>query len=89
MKGIQKNLLLLFYILAGVVFGAMLANVCRDVSFLSWLSYHQSIGFSADAPLRLDLGVVQITFGFSMGVSVAQIFTIALALFLYNKTRIR
>lgn len=89
MKGIQKNLLLLFYILAGIVFGAMLANLCRNVSFLSWLSYYQTIGFSADAPFVLDLSVIKITFGFSMGISVAQIFTIALAIFLYNKTRIR
>lgn len=89
MKGIQRNLLLLFYVLAGIVIGAMLANVCQNVSFLSWLSYYQSIGFNAAPPFVLDLSVIKITFGFSMGISVAQIFTIAAALFLYNKTRIR
>ena len=89
MKGIQKNLLLLFYVLAGIVIGAMLANVCQNVSFLSWLSYYQSIGFNAASPFVLDLSVIKITFGFSTGISVAQIFTIAAALFLYNKTRIR
>lgn len=56
---------------------------------LSWLSYYQSIGFNSDAPFVLDLSVVKLTFGFSMGVSVAQIFTIAAAIFLYNRTSLR
>ena len=86
---LKRNLLLWFYILAGIVVGAMVANVCRDVSFLSWLSYSQSIGFNADAPFVLDLSVVKLTFGFSMGISVAQIITIALSIFLYNKTSLR
>ena len=35
------------------IIGAMLASVCRNVPFLSWLSYYQSIGFNADAPFML------------------------------------
>ena len=58
---------------------------CKNVSFLSWLSYYQSIGFNADAPFVLDLSVIKLSFGFSMGISAAQIFTIAAAIFLYNK----
>lgn len=61
----------------------------QRVPFLSWLSYYQSIGFNADAPFVLDLSVIKLTFGFSMGVSVAQIFTIAAAIFLYNRTSLR
>ena len=56
---------------------------------MSWLSYYQSIGFNADAPFVLDLSVIKLTFGFSMGISVAQIITIALAIFCYNKTNLR
>ena len=85
----KRTLLLWFFILAGIVLGAMLAAVCKNVSFLSWLSHYQSIGFNADAPFVLDLSVVKLTFGFSMGVSVAQIFTIAAAIFLYNRTSLR
>ena len=85
----KRTLLLWFFILAGIVLGAMLASVCRNVPFLSWLSYYQSIGFNSDAPFVLDLLVVKLTFGFSMGVSVAQIFTIAAAIFLYNRTSLR
>ena len=86
---LKRNLLLIFFILAGIVLGAMLASVCRNVPFLSWLSYYQSIGFNSDAPFVLDLSVVKLTFGFSMGISVAQIITIALAIFCYNKTNLR
>ena len=86
---LKRNLLLLFFILAGIVVGAMLAAVCKNVPFLSWLSYYQSIGFNADAPFVLDLSVLRLTFGFSMGISVAQIITLALAIFLYNKTNLR
>ena len=35
----KRTLLLWFFILAGIVLGAMLASVCRNVPFLSWLSY--------------------------------------------------
>ena len=46
-------------------------------------------GFSPDAPFVLDLSVFKLTFGFSFGVNVAQIFTIAIAIFAYNHTRLR
>ena len=86
---LKRTFLLWFFILAGIVLGAMLAAVCKNVSFLSWLSHDQSIGFNADAPFVLDLSVIKLSFGFSMGISVAQIFTIAAAIFLYNKTNLR
>ena len=80
---LKRNLLLIFFILAGIVLGGMLANLCANIPFLSWLAYSSSIGFNADSP------VIKLTFGFSMGISVAQIITIALAIFCYNKTNLR
>ena len=78
---LKRNLLLIFFILAGIVLGGMLANLCANIPFLSWLAYSSSI--------VLDLSVIKLTFGFSMGISVAQIITIALAIFCYNKTNLR
>ena len=75
---LKRNLLLIFFILAGIVLGGMLANLCANIPFLSWLAYSSSIGFNADSPFVLDLSVIKLTFGFSMGISVAQIITIAL-----------
>ena len=84
---LKRNLLLIFFILAGIVLGGMLANLCANIPFLSWLAYSSSIGFNADSPFVLDLSVIKL--GFSMGISVAQIITIALAIFCYNKTNLR
>lgn len=86
---LKQNLLLLFYLLAGVVIGGMLGDLCARVPFLSWLAYARWIGFSAENPFVLDLSVLRLTFGFSVGISVAQILAIAVALFLYNRTRVR
>ena len=85
----KRTLLLWFFILAGIVLGAMLASVCRNVPFLSWLSYISLSASTQTRPFVLDLSVIKLTFGFSMGVSVAQIFTIAAAIFLYNRTSLR
>lgn len=68
---LKRNLLLIFFILAGIVLGGMLANLCANIPFLSWLAYSSSIGFNADSPFVLDLSVIKLTFGFSMGISVA------------------
>lgn len=85
----KRNLLLLFYLLAGVVLGGLLASACSGVPFLSWLSYSASIGFNPNNPFILDLAVLQLSFGFGLNISVAQIITVALALYLYSRARIR
>ena len=43
---LKRNLLLIFFILAGIVLGGMLANLCANIPFLSWLAYSSSIGFN-------------------------------------------
>ncbi len=82
---LKRTFLLLFFLLAGIVTGGMIAKVCADVPVLSWLAYYNSIGFD---PVTFDLSVLKFTIGLHMGVSVAQIITISLAIFLYNRTRI-
>lgn len=82
----KKTVVLVFYLLAGVVLGGMLASLCGQVPFLEWLAYSGSIGISPDAPFVLDLSVLRLTFGFSMGISVAQVLTVGLALFLYTRS---
>lgn len=85
----KKTLVFLFYLLAGIIVGSLLATLCAGVPFLSWLSYASSVGFAANNPACLDLIVIKFYFGFSMGVSVAQIICIGIAIFLYNRSRIR
>ena len=89
MSEFKKNLLFVLCLLGGIVTGALLADVCQGVPFLSWLSYYVSFGISADHPLVLDLGILQLTFGLNFGLYAVQILTIALSILIYNHSRIR
>lgn len=82
----KRTFFFFFCLLGGIVSGAMVAGLCASVPFLSWLSYHSTIGFE---PVTLDLSIMQLTIGFRMGISVAQICTIALAMFCYNRSNIK
>ncbi len=85
----KNTLLLCFYVLAGVVIGAMLGDFCSQVPMLRWLAYSHTIGVNPGAPIVLDLSIIKITFGFSMGLSVAQVFTVGLSLFFYSRSPLR
>lgn len=68
----------LFLILIGIVLGTTVAHFTKDVSFLSWLSFGMSFGTSA--PVTVDLGVMSITLGASLSISVAVVLMVALSL---------
>lgn len=87
MKDMRRHFLFFFYLLAGIVIGSLIASLCRSVPALSWLGYANTIGFSSANPAVLDLIIIKVTFGFAMSVSIAQIITISLAMFIYNKVR--
>lgn len=80
----KKNLILLFLLLAGVMFGSLLAAATRGIPWLSWLSYGQTVGISVDNPMILDLAVIQLAFGFELGVNIAQIICVLIAIFAYK-----
>lgn len=80
----KRTLLLCFFILSGILLGAMIASLAVGTPGLSWLAFSQSIGFH---PV-LDLSVIKLDLNFTMGISVAQIITISLAIFAYTRTRI-
>ncbi len=79
----NRTFLLLFYLLAGIIVGSLLAQLFAGVPALSWLAYYAEIGFD---PFTLDLAILNFTFGMRMGINVAQVITISLALFIYSKT---
>ncbi|MEF9984034.1 MAG: DUF4321 domain-containing protein [Oscillospiraceae bacterium] len=80
----KKGLIFLFFILAGVILGSLLAQITSDISGLSWLAYGKQIGISASNPMILDLAIIKIAFGFEMGINVAQIICLVLSFFAYN-----
>lgn len=73
---------LLLLLLAGIVLGGFLGSLADGVSWLSWLNFGQSFGL--DEPLVLNLGVLIITFGLSIRITMASILGVAVALLIYR-----
>ena len=50
----KKNILLLFFILAGAMVGSLIASAAAGVPMLSWLAYSETIGIPTANPAYLD-----------------------------------
>lgn len=75
----QKNNWACFLlILAGIVIGGFIGSILP----VEWLNYGQSFGLSS--PVVLDLGILCITFGLSIKISVASIIGIILGILIYR-----
>ena len=68
-----KNLLL---ICSGIVVGSFVAMLCEGVSFLSWLAY--GLGFGTTSPLCLELGVLSLTLGLNIRITISTIIFVVL-----------
>jgi hypothetical protein len=73
---------LLLLLLVGIVFGGFLGTLADGVSWLGWLNFGQSFGL--DSPLILNLGVLVLTFGLSIKITMASIIGVAIALIIYR-----
>lgn len=69
-------------LLAGIVLGGFIGELASGVSFLSWLSYGQTFGLSQ--PLILDLGILVLTFGLTIKISIASIIGVIIAIIVYR-----
>ena len=79
----EKNIwILIVFILCGIVVGGLLGDLASKVDFLWWLSYGESFGFST--PIKLDLNVIQLTFGLMFKINIASIIGMVLAIFIYR-----
>ena len=85
-KGFKKTIAFIFFLLAGIVVGSVVAYLTKDVSWLSWLSYGKTVGLSTASPAIIDLIVLKIAFGFTLSVNVAQIFCVIIAILVFSKT---
>lgn len=74
----KSKLYNLFLILVGTVFGSFITTLCKDIRGFSWISYGAVFGMSS--PLELRLGVVDLTFGVSINLTLATIICIILSL---------
>lgn len=69
---------LLLMILAGVVLGGFIGQLSAGVPALRWLNYGQTFGLSN--PLVLDLGILVLTFGLTIKITIAGIIGIVHAI---------
>ena len=79
----RKNFwILLIMLLAGVVLGGFMGQLANGISWLSWLNFGQSFGL--DSPLVINFGILVITLGLTIKITMASIIGIAIALIIYR-----
>ena len=85
-KNFKKTIAFIFFLLAGITLGAFISHICEGRQYLDWLSWGREIGLSTDRPSQLDLIVLKIAFGFTLKVTIAQIFTVIISILAFSKT---
>ena len=78
----QNFWILLIMLLAGIVLGGFMGQLAEGVSWLRWLNFGQSFGI--DSPLVIDFGILVITFGLTIRITMASIIGVAIALLIYR-----
>ena len=82
MKRTKNAWVLILLMLAGIVLGSFIANLAQGVPGFSWLAFGQAFGLNN--PLVLDLGILVITFGLTIKITIASILVIILAAIIYH-----
>ena len=84
MKGTgSKNAWALFLlVLAGIVLGGFIGMLAEGVSALGWLGYGQTFGL--EKPLVLNLGLLVLTFGLTIKITIASIIGVLIAVLIYR-----
>lgn len=84
----KNGIVFTLLMLAGVVIGGFLGYLARDISWLSWLNYGQEFGLGSpdgSGALQLNIGVIIITFGLSIKISIASIIGVIVSMFIYSR----
>jgi len=82
MKRTKNPWVLLLLMLAGIVLGSFIATLTQGIPGISWLAFGQSFGLNS--PLVLDLGIMVLTFGLTIKITIASILGIFLAAVIYH-----
>lgn len=81
----SKSLFYTLMLLSGIVVGTLVGNLTAGIEFLSWLSY--GIRFGLKTPVQLDLGVLDLTFGVNINLTISCIIFIIVAMIIAKKVR--
>lgn len=79
----MRNFLKVMIIFMGIILGVYLGELAKQVEWLKFLSFGQSIGL--DKPLFLNLGFMEINFGFIIKLNIAGILGFIASLFIIKK----
>ncbi len=82
MKG-KNGFACILILLAGLVVGGLIGQLASGVSALSWLNFGQSFG--VQNPFVLDLGILVLTFGLTIRISIASVIGIILGVIVYRR----
>ena len=78
----KNNWILLIMILTGVVLGGVIGQFASKIPALSWLNNGQDFGLSK--PFILNFGILVLSFGLKIKITVAGIIGIILAIIIYH-----
>lgn len=82
MRKSRSTAVLIILLLCGVVLGGFIGSLAGGTGAFGWLDYGQTFGLSS--PLVLDLGVLALTFGLTIRISIASILGVCIALLAYR-----
>ena len=74
--------ILLIMLQAGIVLGGFMGQMAEGIPWLGWLNFGQSFGL--DSPLVINFGILVITFGLTIKITMASIIGVAIALIIYR-----
>ena len=84
MKGARgkNNWALFLLILTGMVLGGFIGVLAEGKPAFSWLTYGQTFGL--DNPIVLNLGLMVITFGLKIKITIASIIGVVISVIIYR-----
>lgn len=74
--------ILLLLMLSGLVLGGFLATLTQNLPIFHWLSYGETFGLQS--PIVLSLGIIIITFGLSIKITIGSIIGLVVAAVVYH-----
>lgn len=78
----KNNWALALMILVGIVLGGLIGQFAARVPALSWLNYGQTFGLTQ--PVVLDLGIMVLTLGLTINLTIAGILGVIIAIIIYR-----
>ncbi len=74
--------ILLLFLLTGIVLGGFIGSLASGIPWLSWLNFGESFGVTE--PVILDFGILVITFGLTIRITMASIIGVIIAVITYR-----